>query len=290
MLGAIASAAIPVMGQVAGSVMDFIGGSNMNKANAKQAQMNRDFQERMSSTSYQRAVADLKAAGLNPGLAYQQGGASSPTGSTAQMQNTLGAFKGTAKGAAETFNEVATAKANRAAIEAQTAKTQAEAGQIRLESAARLAAIESEIKLRSSTARRTDELLEGEKQELGTRSRAQRAHGDVEFAESRYRHDAYALRLGQLRAMIDQALAHARESNSRSVILGLQEPELRNRANRQDDWFKKYVSPYLSDAKGAGDILSGIAGGAIGGALTRGAFRRRGKSAWQDHIFFNQER
>ena len=54
-----------------------------NQFNAQQAQLNRDFQERMSNTAYQRGMEDMKKAGLNPILAYQRGGASAPSGSSA---------------------------------------------------------------------------------------------------------------------------------------------------------------------------------------------------------------
>lgn len=50
---------------------------------AAEAQKNREYQKMLSDTSYQRAVADLKAAGFNPALIVGQGGASSPTSAAA---------------------------------------------------------------------------------------------------------------------------------------------------------------------------------------------------------------
>lgn len=49
--------------------------------NSAEALANREWQEHMSSTAYQRAVEDMKKAGLNPILAFSNGGASTPGGS-----------------------------------------------------------------------------------------------------------------------------------------------------------------------------------------------------------------
>lgn len=63
-----------------------------NAFNAEQVQNQMDFQERMSSTSHQREVKDLIAAGLNPILSANNG-ASSPSGGAATADTSTAALK-----------------------------------------------------------------------------------------------------------------------------------------------------------------------------------------------------
>ncbi|QXP44218.1 MAG: DNA pilot protein [Arizlama microvirus] len=106
-----------------------IGQDSANESNAEQAELNRQFQERMRDTQYQAAVKDMIAAGLNPALAYQQGGAASPSGTSAHpMQNTSAA----AIQAAQTITQMALTKAQTENVQMDTRKKDIEGDAIQM--------------------------------------------------------------------------------------------------------------------------------------------------------------
>lgn len=76
---------------LAAAGLGYLGNERANASNSAMAQRQMDFQERMSNTQYQRAMADMRVAGLNPILAYKQGGAGTPSGASATMTNSASA-------------------------------------------------------------------------------------------------------------------------------------------------------------------------------------------------------
>lgn len=71
--------------------------------NSQEAQKQRDYETAMSNTAYQRAAEDMRKAGLNPYLAYNNGGASTPTAYAASASNASagsGARSGSGRGGA----------------------------------------------------------------------------------------------------------------------------------------------------------------------------------------------
>lgn len=77
----------PLTGGASLAAYTMYGAKTANQQNVEQADKQMAFQERMASTEIQRRMADLKAAGLNPMLVMNQGGASSPSGARAEMRD-----------------------------------------------------------------------------------------------------------------------------------------------------------------------------------------------------------
>jgi len=164
-----------------------------NQFSAQQAQDQMDFQKEMSNTSYQRGTADMEAAGLNPMLAYSQGGASVPTGAMAvgqqaQMQNVaipaIQAMNNTASTAlsyAKAPSEIANTVQNTKTSSAQEYETDAREGKTRTETDAIIKKMQKEIDLLDSQKKLNSAVTANEYQLKNIR-RADERYGQSDYA------------------------------------------------------------------------------------------------------------
>lgn len=219
---------------------------------AAEAATNRDFQERMRGSQYQTAVGDMKAAGLNPMLAYSQGGAGNLGGASGS------GFAGTATAPrANMMENMATA--------AQIDKIHAETENIRADTMGKT--VEPDVK------RAVIDNLNAQAKKLGAEAQLTDSQTlQVNEIIKKVGHEIALLQSQKgkvdqeaMSTILERQLTRAqiRDVNVRRILNELDVNKAANEARAQESFYMREVAPYTGEL---GRLISS-------GAEARRAFR-----------------
>lgn len=175
----------------AGLLTGLLSSQGQKDANETNLQLGREqmgFQREMSNTAYQRAVKDMQAAGINPMLAANVGGATTPSGAMPQVQNRVGAgvaSAGQAMSAMQAAQSIDQSKAQTDELRTNIEKIKSETMDRNLNTAVRAAQIEKDRAAAESaraTASNTTEAILGTRYDSQGKQMGYRANrGDKEL-------------------------------------------------------------------------------------------------------------
>lgn len=260
--------------QLGGYGLQYLGGQQTNAANAREAAANRAFQERMSSTAYQRAVEDMRKAGLNPALAYEKGAAGVPGGAQAKLENPLGHSASSAAQAASLRQQNKAIRAQVEQTEALAEKTRQEGRSAKAEADVRAMRADLELASMAQQIKLAKQQTASEHERV-TLLGAQRAMSEKEWEYLNKQLSlfdrTFLIQIAQYAADLAQTKAGTRGLSADTVLQLLRQPEGEAMAEFWRSQFGKNVAPYLNSAGQVGDIMSS------GAALLR-LFRKNNRT------------